>query len=718
MRNAYLYIFCLCTLTGFSQTFNYQAVVRNAAGDPVTNQSIGVEIGIREGGPLGETLYYETHTTTSNAHGVISLSIGTGTSSGTLNDVDWSTQNQWLGIGVDITGGTTYVQLGNSKLNYVPYALYALKSGNTGPFSTTTNVTSNASGDTTADDYVFGSTQIENDTGTTSDDNRFFFDKSSGIFRAGRALNDEWNYANMGSYSVAFGSNNIAKGSSSSVFGTSNSAEAFNAFVSGENNSVSNVAINSAAFGTGNTNSGLTTFAVGITNVLTATSGIALGSNLYADSYNQINIGYNNTQLTGNLIAPVLTDRLFVVGNGSSPNSRSDALVILKNGNTTLNGTLKIDGDNQGAGTAYTLPAQDGSSNQVMQTNGAGVVSWVNNAASTTFSTTANVTSNASGDTTTDDFVFGSTQLADNVNTEDDNIRFIFDKGKGAFRSGNSNDSSKWEGANLGFYSGSFGFENIASGSQSFASGGFNNVSGFYAVAMGHNNQVDGISASAIGESLTSESYFQVSLGGFNTGASGTSNVPVATDRLFVIGNGTAVHNRSDALVMLKNGNTTLNGELTTNSLKVNNLPSFAADLTNHIPITSAGYWVTIHTWTTASSTATQLHDDGDHFNESNGWFVAPVDGLYQFNSQVRIDGVTSGFVRLILAVNGIQNLDGGFHAIKTGSADTLYETLNVGGVMKLTEGDTVSLQVFVSADENWVIDSESGFNGYLINKL
>jgi len=467
MRNTYLYILFLCTLTGYSQAFNYQAVVRNSAGDPVTNQSIGVEIGIREGGPLGETLYYETHTTTSNAHGVISLSIGTGTSSGVLTDVDWSTQNQWLEIGVDITGGTTYANLGTFKLQQVPYALYALKSGNIGPFSTT-----------------------------------------------------------------------------------------------------------------------------------------------------------------------------------------------------------------------------------------------------------ANVTSNASGDTTTDDFVFGSTQLADNVNIEDDNIRFIFDKGKGAFRSGNSNDSSKWEGANLGFYSGSFGFENIASGSQSFASGGFNTVSGFYGAAIGHNNLVTGISAMALGNSLNSKSFGQISLGVFNTVVDGTINTPIATDRLFVIGNGTAVHNRSDALVMLKNGNTTLNGELTTNSLKVNNLPSFAADLTNHIPITSAGYWVEIHTWTTASSTATQLHDDGDHFNESNGWFVAPVDGLYQFNSQVRIDGVTSGFVRLILAVNGIQNLDGGFHAIKTGSADTLYETLNVGGVMKLTEGDTVSLQVFVSADENWVIDSESGFNGYLINKL
>jgi len=38
-------------------------------------------------------------------------------------------------------------------------------------------------------------------------------------------------------------------------------------------------------------------------------------------------------------------DRLFVIGNGTSTSARSDALVMLKNGNTTLNGTLTVTGD-------------------------------------------------------------------------------------------------------------------------------------------------------------------------------------------------------------------------------------------------------------------------------------------------------------------------------------------------------------------------------------
>ena len=108
------------------------------------------------------------------------------------------------------------------------------------------------------------------------------------------------------------------------------------------------------------------------------------------------------TAVAGDALIHVATDRLFVIGNGIA-SSASDALVMLKNGNTTLNGTLTIDGDNQGSGAAYTLPAQDGTANQVMTTDGSGNVSWATAAASGVFSTTANVTSNANGAIATDD---------------------------------------------------------------------------------------------------------------------------------------------------------------------------------------------------------------------------------------------------------------------------------------------------------------------------
>jgi len=71
-----------------------------------------------------------------------------------VTDLINSTQNHWLQIAIDITGRTNYVIIGASQLQSVPYVNYATKSGDK-IFSTLSNVTSNASGDTTADDFVF-----------------------------------------------------------------------------------------------------------------------------------------------------------------------------------------------------------------------------------------------------------------------------------------------------------------------------------------------------------------------------------------------------------------------------------------------------------------------------------------------------------------------------------------------------------------------------------
>ena len=150
----------LCFAFSFSQNFNYQAAVRDAAGDPITNQSIGVLVSIVEGSPAGSIVYTEAHTVTSNDQGIISLPVGGGTTGANFLAIDWRTQNQWINIRVDITGGTTYTDIGTSKLQFVPYAMYALNSTNAtnaGPFDYTSGVISNANGNVITDDFVFGS---------------------------------------------------------------------------------------------------------------------------------------------------------------------------------------------------------------------------------------------------------------------------------------------------------------------------------------------------------------------------------------------------------------------------------------------------------------------------------------------------------------------------------------------------------------------------------
>lgn len=115
-----------------------------------------------------------------------------------------------------------------------------------GAFSTTANVTSNAPGTIATDDFVFGSTQLD-DSG--SNDYRFFYDKSKGAFRAGRATSTQWDDGNRGDYSTAFGtsctasgnqsfasgSSCTASGASSSAFGTSCLASESGAFATGSN---------------------------------------------------------------------------------------------------------------------------------------------------------------------------------------------------------------------------------------------------------------------------------------------------------------------------------------------------------------------------------------------------------------------------------------------------------------------------------------------------
>jgi len=373
-------IFVLCLILGFSyeansQTFNYQAAVRDAGGNLVTNQSVGVRIRILEGSPTGTVLFNETHSVTSNAHGIIALPVGGGTAeagSTSFGSISWSQLNKWIDIWVDVVGGTNYVQLGTSELRFVPYALYAVNSNqaaNAGVFTTTTGVTSNANQNYVTDDFVFGSFQLNaNGSYNNAYNNRMFFDKSKAAFRAGYTEGDQWDEAKVGNYSIGFGKNSTAKGENSFAMGSNANAIADYSFAFGQNAG----GFETYAIGIGQNARGFGKFST------------AIGTNLNANSFGEIQLGQYSTYTTGSKTTFVPADRLFVIGNGQyelNAGLNSDALVMLKNGNTTLNGTFTIDADNKGVGKGYTLPAQDGTTNQIMSTDGSGALSWVTPAA-------------------------------------------------------------------------------------------------------------------------------------------------------------------------------------------------------------------------------------------------------------------------------------------------------------------------------------------------
>ncbi|MDY0089325.1 MAG: tail fiber domain-containing protein [Flavobacteriaceae bacterium] len=195
--------------------------------------------------------------------------------------------------------------------------------------------------------YGSGADIALSDAGT-----RMFFNPKKAAFRAGTVTGTQWNNFNVGTYSTAFGYNNTASGNASTAMGHSNIASA----------NVS-TAIGSSTIASGNTStamghlttasgyistamgirsiaSGFVSTAIGYEVTASGTTTIAIGEGLLARSNSEIAIGRHNTDYTPNsAFIWDVNDRLFVIGNGTANNARSDALIMLKTGLTRLPST-------------------------------------------------------------------------------------------------------------------------------------------------------------------------------------------------------------------------------------------------------------------------------------------------------------------------------------------------------------------------------------------
>ena len=100
-------------------SFNYQAVLRNDAGEPMASQELDIEIALLQGGIDGVEVFSENHLVQTNELGLVSLKIG---SVNSMEDVDWKEGDIYIRISVDGT------EMGTTPLLSVPYAFYALNS--------------------------------------------------------------------------------------------------------------------------------------------------------------------------------------------------------------------------------------------------------------------------------------------------------------------------------------------------------------------------------------------------------------------------------------------------------------------------------------------------------------------------------------------------------------------------------------------------------------
>ncbi|MEZ4816571.1 MAG: tail fiber domain-containing protein [Flavobacteriaceae bacterium] len=220
---------------------------------------------------------------------------------------------------------------------------------------------------------------------------RMFFYPRKAAFRAGNVTATQWNDANIGDYSVAMGRSTIASGTYdtaigfgstasgtySTALGWANTASGAYSFSLGQNSLASGWSstvlgrISTASgsqsmiFGHGLTVSGDNSIAIGNNGTLTGGNSTTIGNDLIAPSGYEVAIGNFNTSYIPNSTTAIdNADRLFSVGNGTSIAARSNALSIYKDGTVNIND-------------AYNMPLADGTSGQVLSTDGAGNVSFV-----------------------------------------------------------------------------------------------------------------------------------------------------------------------------------------------------------------------------------------------------------------------------------------------------------------------------------------------------
>ncbi|MDB5283815.1 MAG: Protein of unknown function precursor [Bacteroidota bacterium] len=122
-KGLYIIAFLLTGYIASAQGFNYQAVARTASGTILASHAISVKITILDALSGGTPLYSETFAATTNQFGIFTLTIGTGTVvSGTFASIDWYTDQRFMDVAIDLTGGSTYADMGATQLLSVPFA--------------------------------------------------------------------------------------------------------------------------------------------------------------------------------------------------------------------------------------------------------------------------------------------------------------------------------------------------------------------------------------------------------------------------------------------------------------------------------------------------------------------------------------------------------------------------------------------------------------------
>ncbi len=535
------------------QGINYKALIKDGGGNVIANENITVQFTILEG---GGKVYQEIHNPMTDANGIIIINIGEGTPGfGLFSNIDWSTNDQELTVEIDT--GSGLVDMGTSAFKNVPFAIQA---NNAETAVTALNVTGL---EALNEGNGIGYRIIGKDPANYGNIglNAIGLSNSSVPSSTNGATGD---YATVmgsrttasGVYATAMGLRSNASGTSTTATGQDTSASGIYATAMGL---MTNASGNSStAMGQDTSASGSSSTAMGQDTSASGNFATAIGFETTAISFNSLAIGRYNT-ISGSPAVWISSDPLFVIGNGSSSISRSNALTVLKNGTIiapTLTNTLINTAGNKAliskeyADTNYNdistgleaLDEGNGIGHRIIDKDptkyGNIGLDAVDLSDSFGVSTTRGATGNSStamGDSTTASG-FRSTAMGTSTIASGDNSTTM-----GQLTTASGGDST------------AMGNSTIASGTVSTAIGNSNVASGFASTAMGQSTAASGNYSTSMGQGTIAASLHSVALGRYNLGG-GNPTTWVATDPLFEIGNGASFGTRANALTVLKSG--------------------------------------------------------------------------------------------------------------------------------------------------------------------
>lgn len=105
---------------------NYQAVARDPSGQILANKKLTLKFSFATTDKTKPSFYSEVHEITTDELGLISLVVGEGQDkAGAIADIPWATEQIWLDVAMDATGGRDFTVLGSTEFQTVPYAFHA-----------------------------------------------------------------------------------------------------------------------------------------------------------------------------------------------------------------------------------------------------------------------------------------------------------------------------------------------------------------------------------------------------------------------------------------------------------------------------------------------------------------------------------------------------------------------------------------------------------------